>query len=161
MNWRLFGALLLLIPVAGCWSAATDMRLPADHPANPDASATPVGPRSMTLAVGAEDATPPSRDGGSGPSADTATPAHVHGGHAGNVSPQAASPEAAPATAPSTGAIYVCPMHPEVVSADPNARCPKCNMKINKPKPVGSAPAAVTPPALPGHAAHESQEGGR
>jgi hypothetical protein len=30
------------------------------------------------------------------------------------------------------GAMYACPMHPEVTSNDPNAVCPKCGMKIDK-----------------------------
>ena len=31
------------------------------------------------------------------------------------------------------GAMYACPMHPDVTSTDPEAKCPKCQMKINKP----------------------------
>lgn len=31
------------------------------------------------------------------------------------------------------GQVYSCPMHSEVTSKDPEDRCPKCNMKINKP----------------------------
>ena len=29
-------------------------------------------------------------------------------------------------------AVYTCPMHPEVRETDPNARCPKCGMKLEK-----------------------------
>ena len=35
---------------------------------------------------------------------------------------------AMPATQPSV--VYVCPMHPEVTSTDPEARCPKCRMRL-------------------------------
>lgn len=36
----------------------------------------------------------------------------------------------APATTPDAGVVYVCPMHPEVTATEPNATCPKCNMKL-------------------------------
>ncbi|MBS2012915.1 MAG: hypothetical protein JST00_08515 [Deltaproteobacteria bacterium] len=35
----------------------------------------------------------------------------------------------ASAAAPAEGATYVCPMHPEVISAAPGS-CPKCNMSL-------------------------------
>lgn len=30
--------------------------------------------------------------------------------------------------------VYVCPMHPEVTSKDPKARCPKCKMFLEPKK---------------------------
>jgi Cu(I)/Ag(I) efflux system membrane fusion protein len=52
----------------------------------------------------------------------------------------------APAAAPTGNAAanpahkYHCPMHPEVTSDDPNARCPKCGMKL-EPRPTSAAAA--------------------
>lgn len=36
-----------------------------------------------------------------------------------------------PSAAP-TQAMYTCPMHPEVVSPDAGAKCPKCGMALVK-----------------------------
>jgi hypothetical protein len=35
-----------------------------------------------------------------------------------------------PATKPAAGGRYVCPMHDQVTSDDPNARCPICSMRL-------------------------------
>lgn len=40
----------------------------------------------------------------------------------------------APAPAPAPAVTYVCPMDPEVTSTDPNARCPKCGMRLEAKK---------------------------
>jgi Cu(I)/Ag(I) efflux system membrane fusion protein len=42
---------------------------------------------------------------------------------------------------------YYCPMHPEVTSKDPNAKCPKCGMKL-EPKPSGPAGAMGSMPGM-------------
>ncbi len=42
---------------------------------------------------------------------------------------------------------YACPMHPEETGLDESARCPICNMKLEKRDP---APAASLPPDVPG-----------
>jgi hypothetical protein len=56
-----------------------------------------------------------------------------HDGHGGgpvggHVVPPARGQTTTGAT--TAASLYVCPMHPEVVSANPNDRCPKCQMKL-------------------------------
>ncbi|HEY0709223.1 MAG TPA: efflux RND transporter periplasmic adaptor subunit, partial [Polyangia bacterium] len=60
----------------------------------------------------------------------------------------------APAADPKTAQLkYHCPMHPEVTSDDPNARCPKCGMKL-EPRPAvaptSTAAAPATDAGVPG-----------
>jgi membrane fusion protein, copper/silver efflux system len=70
-----------------------------------------------------------------------------------------------PSAAPATGGAaasqplaalavtrFRCPMHHDVTSTDPKARCPKCNMFINEPIPTAAPPAppVAAPPALGG-----------
>ena len=54
--------------------------------------------------------------------------------------------------------LYACPMHSEITSANPNDKCPKCKMKINKP--VKAAPSPATAPADGGHVGHGNEHGG-
>jgi hypothetical protein len=85
-----------------------------------------------------------------------AMPGMSHGdmGHEGRaVSGAPTRPHGAAATSPAGGMLYACPMHPEVTSTNPNDRCPKCGMKINKPVKSTTAPAA-TPSAGSAPAEH-------
>ena len=160
MNWRLFGALSISAWLSGCTTGNSDTGLSIDHPANPEAAVTPARPPTTTLAVNLADR--PTSSGGTaatagGGSAEGAGQAAGHAGHSAPSSPSAA-PAASPGVAPAGQNLFVCPMHAEVVSADPNARCPKCMMKINKPKP---ATASQAPAGAQGHTGHGAHEGGR
>ena len=97
-----------------------------DHPASPSAAEAPSQPPSKTLAVD-EPVLPSDGERGVVP------------------------PEVRKATTTATGTVmYACPMHADVTSTNPNDRCSKCGMKINKPvkpttspatKPAGGRPA--------------------
>ena len=110
--------------LAGC-AQTTPLVVGSDHPASADAPAAPLTPPSTTLAISDTAATtsPPS-----------GTPA-AHGGH--DTSHTHATHASAPAssanatTQPAAPAVYVCPMHPEVVSDKPGT-CPKCKMDLVK-----------------------------
>lgn len=128
------GALL----IASC--AQPPLEVGANHPANPDATAAPASPPSTTLVI-AQESSPAAPGGRANRNAASPAPggAHQHGSQA---------PTA-------TQAMYMCPMHPDVTSTDPDAKCPKCGMKINKP-----VQRATTSPAEPGqkstdHSQHE------
>ena len=49
----------------------------------------------------------------------------------GDSGPAASSPEAPAAKSPAQ-TTYVCPMHPEVTSTDPKAKCTECGMDLVK-----------------------------
>ncbi len=91
----------------GC-ARTVPLAVETDHPAHPDAPAAPAEPPSQTLAI---TGAPPS--GGA-----TTMPGHEH--------PERSTRPAEPAT----DGRYVCPMHPEVTSDDPEARCGKCGMRL-------------------------------
>ena len=140
MRWIALPAAVTVAALVGGCAGAVRTESPApDHPANATAAEAPPPAPSTTLALRAPMT--------SGPEVDGVVPPQVgkpggsdHSGHAGHAMPAGPS---APA-----GTTYVCPMHPKVTSTDPNARCPECNMKINKPAKSTTAPA--TRPA-PGH----------
>jgi hypothetical protein len=149
-------AALAGVLLAGC---ATDTNMPSladNHPANPQAAESPLPQSSQTLALDTSSSpasgqnAKPGMEQRSGNNSATNAGAHHHASE--SVRPGETVAPSAAATAP---AAHICPMHPEVVSADPNARCPKCGMKINKPKPPAGA---ETKPGLSGHEGHK---GGR
>ncbi len=108
--------------LAACDGTAATPEMPtAGHPASASAPAAAMPAASDTLLVtpAGEPAAPPPRE---------VEHAHVGGLHPQH--PAATQPATQPSTQPATqaAAMYVCPMHPEVTSTDPDARCPKCGM---------------------------------
>lgn len=82
-----------------------------------DRTPVPDGPKPAVQAEAAPRAAEPSQ---TAPSASTPGPSRP--------SPPSVAPQKEPAKT-----VYVCPMHPEVVSENPGL-CPKCNMRLD-PKP--------------------------
>ena len=128
MTWKTLaffapiGASLLL---AGC-GRTTPLVIGPDHPASPEAAMAPAPPPSQTLFFAAP-ATPPGSAGDvAGGAASESTD---HSGHAAASGPAATEP-GSQTTQPAAGGAYVCPMHPEMTSNDPNARCRKCRMRL-------------------------------
>ena len=181
--------LLTLIALGGCANQYTPGPLPADHPANPEAATAPAAPPSMTLAVNDPVRAAPAKmqdmDHGSGgmkhgsknmrhestgaapatQSPSPNAPPMPHDSHDGHGTAPASPPPAASQPSATHGAasqtLYACPMHKEVTSTNPEDRCPKCNMKVNKP--VKQATGASTTPAAPagaGKATHGNEHGG-
>lgn len=141
-----------LLAVAGCAGPLpTDPATVGDHPANPNALATPVPPPSTTLAIPVNAdldpanaaPLPPDPHGHVGPGDNDAlvplpgetTDGMKHdlpGMDMNGTDMNGTGPDA-PATAPTTRAAadYTCPMHSEV-HADVPGRCPICGMKLVK-----------------------------
>lgn len=94
------------------------------HPAHPDAerASTPDLPSLLTISKYPVVA-PPLEVSGDG------MPAPSHHGNHGTRSEHAGHAMPEPETAPAHDAVYVCPMHPEVVSDQPG-ECPICFMDL-------------------------------
>ena len=113
----LFGSLILL----GCAGAIRLQPLPADHPANPEAPEAPMQAPPQTLRQG-----PGSSSEGSGTSPSEHPMDHEHEtGGEGQTQPSTGEPDL------TQGAVYSCPMHPEVKASAPG-RCPTCGMTLNQ-----------------------------
>lgn len=142
---RLLPVLMGTYLLAGCASTAP-MVIGPDHPANPDAADAPRAPFSQTLAINATGAPPTPKE-----NAGMRHDAH-HMQH--STAPTQPGETTAPA-ARETEALFMCPMHPEVTSTNPNDRCPKCGMKINKPvKRQATTTATQLAPAPERHEGH-------
>lgn len=150
MSLIALGAILL----AGCAGQSSRPALSGDHPANPDAAAAPTRTPSMTLAVNEPVRSAP----------PAAVPGRQHEGHEGDGSGATSIPAATrkPAAAqPAAGqALYACPMHPNVVSTNPQDRCPECKMKIKKPVKQAAAPKAAPSAPAGENAGHNGEDGG-
>lgn len=116
---------VLLALAGGCAATSTTTAVPAAHPAHPQAPAAPAYAHSLTLAD-----SPPER-----PEPPPASGAHSHNEAA----------QAHPAAAGQT--LYVCPMHPEVVSTKADDRCPRCRMKLKPATQPAAAPVTHPAPA--------------
>jgi len=102
----------LLFMMAGC-AANASRPLSHDHPANPNAATSEISRPTALYAVPRSEA-PRSDATDVRPSAQP--DAHAH--------------HPPPMTAPDSKPLFRCPMHPDVTSSDPNAKCPKCGMSL-------------------------------
>jgi hypothetical protein len=115
--------LALSVLGAGCTSRGERAPLAANHPANPNASESPIVPPSQTLA--ASDAATTAR------ADEPAGTQHDMSGMS-NSMPGMQHDDRSAATQPATtqaAAIYTCPMHPQVISDKPG-KCPICGMRL-------------------------------
>jgi heavy metal-binding protein len=150
-----FAALML---IASCANGYRNPSLSVDHPANPEAMTAPEGKPSRTLDLASVEL-PSAERGAEMPGMQGHGESHDHhhaparnAEHNNAASKEDTSPPspheahqsqenhaghteagANPMSAAHKGA-YECPMHPEVTSDDPDARCPKCGMKLVRKK---------------------------
>ena len=125
MICRIASLLLLLasVTLVGCARPYTEPPVDENHPAYSGATAAPLPPSSNVLSLAA---TRPASD------AD-----HTQSG--GHMQHGVLSTGNSSTTQTTDTAMYVCPMHPDVVSDQPG-RCPKCNMKLVRRSAKGNQP---------------------
>jgi hypothetical protein len=164
MRFTILHAGLSLALLSGCTGPVRNVQPGPEHPASPSAVEATLPPPSETLAVDtstaprgeAEGAVPPQVQQ---PGGDAATAGgHDHAATPGN-SGTSAGPGGAAATSRMAATLYACPMHPEVTSTNPNDRCPKCGMKINKAVKVAATAPTAAPAARNAPAQHQHDHG--
>lgn len=142
--------------LVGC-ARTTPMALHPEHPANPDAAEAPLPQASQTLAI-KEAVAPPASNEEAGVRHDAQ---HMRQSAAPTQPGATTAPAAHPAARQLGQPLFMCPMHPEVTSSDPNNRCPKCKMKINKPVKQQAPTAATQPTPSPAEGAGHEGHGGQ
>lgn len=146
--------MLLLIGMTGCGEPSR-VEVPATHPANPDAAAAPIPPRSTVL-------TPTAGAAGSTGTTEPASPASAahghHHGHDGSAGASGAGHESASAAGDAhamdpaqAGDRYTCPMHPDITESHPG-KCPTCGMALKKKEVAADQPGNPDQPS----AAHDT-----
>jgi|SRR5690625_777503 len=113
--------LMLVLFLSGCASGFKEIKLSEDHPAHPEATATSLPLRSQSLAIAEQDRHSDARAAAGAESVNQGDHSAMdHGNSEAEREEKEDEPEG----------IYACPMHPEVTSNDPEARCPKCGMRL-------------------------------
>jgi hypothetical protein len=104
----------------GCVSS--ELELPATHPAHPRARLAEVhSTKALTQAYALE-------NGGEPVSEGISSGAHTRHDH-GSDAPDATVPHRQSTESPAAVATFTCPMHPEIVRAEPGS-CPICGMNL-------------------------------
>lgn len=106
--------IFVVLLLASC-AAPAPRPLTNDHPASPDAPASEISRPSALHSVPPSEA-PRSDATHLQPSAQP--DAHAH------------HPPTTTTPTPESKPLFRCPMHPEVTSSDPDAKCPKCGMSL-------------------------------
>jgi hypothetical protein len=119
-------AAALAISAPGCTSSQIDAG--PEHPASPEAAVAPLPPVGEALSTNDAPPPPPAPNETSHDAHAAHSGGATHGGEAHGGAPASQADEAT-AASDDDSEKWTCPMHPEVVQAQPG-KCPKCGMKL-------------------------------